>query len=586
MRLRRRYINSPECSVSATGPSEKQVASTREESSEPTTESVPVTAPADTPEEESGAVPIEEQQPAGEPEDEALEGSEEEAPQEETEAQPMAEEEPLNRDIPVTTADGSRTYPAPSRYDVAHWKDNPELLAEAPWFCLHAIEDGTVIPKYDNNSWLTEDIPTELVGTWAWRSQFACYDTDLVTGYNRTLFSSRSSFAKSALGGYSRLKTFHVFTDNQSCGGLARTNREVPYVDALCAIPVNLIEGWQGQERVAMEAYVYDRPQLLAEFRYVRNTGAYWEGIRDERRFRSRLGRAVPYQCLVLFGVRNTFTQRAYAGLTRFWSRIEVPRGSSAELPSVFTHRMRELMDPNSGWSVVAYTEMVAKTAAFVLMDAYHNYRLWALSPDSIEGIRALDLVRVLGNQANADECLKFLDIIEATNFAREPAQWRARQSGLSLSTGRRGAGADWIYFDPWVNGGQGARCSVEHTRRECRIERDIPDGHPMGWDYGAIPEGWQAGDDLGDEEEDGLADDFSEDGNAAGTPAPVGDQAQALPAIPPSVGDPPVAASSAAPADEMVALRGVLRRIGGIPESVTDGTEDAIFGYLAARLA
>ena len=71
---------------------------------------------------------------------------------------------------------------------------------------------------------------------------------------------------------------------------------------------------------------------------------------------------------------------------------------------------------------MVVYTEMTAKTAAFILQDAYHNCRLWALSRDSIENIRALTLVDVLGNQANAEECLKFLSIIESTNFSAFPA--------------------------------------------------------------------------------------------------------------------------------------------------------------------
>ena len=87
---------------------------------------------------------------------------------------------------------------------------------------------------------------------------------------------------------------------------------------------------------------------------------------------------------------------------------------------------MSELMDLEWGWWVVAYTEMAYNSAAFVLQDTYHNLRLWAVSRDSIPKIRALNQVEVLGNQANADECLKFLSIIESKNFSVFPATWSA----------------------------------------------------------------------------------------------------------------------------------------------------------------
>ena len=49
-----------------------------------------------------------------------------------------------------------------------------------------------------------------------------------------------------------------------------------------------------------------------------------------------------------------------------------------------------------------------------------------------------MEFPRILGNQTNADELEKFLVIIERTNFVPLPSEWRARQRGVSYSTGRR----------------------------------------------------------------------------------------------------------------------------------------------------
>lgn len=45
----------------------------------------------------------------------------------------------------------------------------------------------------------------------------------------------------------------------------------------------------------------------------------------------------------------------------------------------MFTYKVHEFCDLESGWWVVAYTELVRKTAAFVLFEGYDSYRLWAL---------------------------------------------------------------------------------------------------------------------------------------------------------------------------------------------------------------
>ena len=103
-----------------------------------------------------------------------------------------------------------------------------------------------------------------MVDTWTWRGQFAFYDEDLNTGYNRTLTVARREFARQVMGGYSRLKTFHALDPRLSCMFLARTNGEIPYIDELGAIPMNRLTQWRGQELFATDAYVYERPQLKA----------------------------------------------------------------------------------------------------------------------------------------------------------------------------------------------------------------------------------------------------------------------------------------------------------------------------------
>ena len=77
--------------------------------------------------------------------------------------------EVINRDTPVVSADGSKTFPAPSWYDDPSWSENPDLFGQAQWFDLAALEDGSVIPRYNYDGWLAEDIPTGVFDTWAWR---------------------------------------------------------------------------------------------------------------------------------------------------------------------------------------------------------------------------------------------------------------------------------------------------------------------------------------------------------------------------------------------------------------------------------
>ena len=168
--------------------------------------------------------------------------------------------------------------------------------------------------------------------------------------------------------------------------------------------------------------------------------------------------------------------------------------------------------------------------------------------------------------------------------FSALPATWGARQQGISLSPSRKGAGADWIYYDPRDLGGEGARCSADHAKAESRVSRDMPDGHPMGWHFSAMTDGWQPEENKGDAD-DGWLDDYSEDGslpsaepmshrnNHGGVDNRRGSQAMPASVVP--------TASGVSVVDEMAALRRVLLRIGGVPEFVVAGSEETILDCL-----
>lgn len=102
--------------------------------------------------------------------------------------------------------------------------------------------------------------------------------------------------------------------------------------------------------------------------------------MRNERRLRSKHGRVIWRQCLTTFRLRDAFFARAFPAVTPYWMSIEVPRGCSAETPWIFTYYARELQDPHAGCWRIAYTEFAACVAAFIPIEVYDTYRLWALS--------------------------------------------------------------------------------------------------------------------------------------------------------------------------------------------------------------
>lgn len=167
---------------------------------------------------------------------------------------------------------------------------------------------------------------------------------------------------------------------------------------------------------------------------------------------RSKHGLAVPYQCLTTFDTGGCFRDSAFPRLTSFWRRIEMRHACPAELPPVYTYKAEEFMDPNSGWWVVAYTELVLCVISFLLYEAYENVRISAVSPDLIRLTRDLDLETPLGSIQNAAEALWILTVIKSTLFDSLPERWCQRGSYQSGSVGRVRDGAYFIYYNMHQN--------------------------------------------------------------------------------------------------------------------------------------
>lgn len=130
------------------------------------------------------------------------------------------------------------------------------------------------------------------------------------------------------MNGFYRLITSNVPADEVSGAAVCRTFTEVGYVLALGEISEATINGWRNRRAVVQEAYVWGKSMLMAEFRYLRKDSSYWlKSVADTRRFRSRLSRAVPYECINILGLRHSYLANEFAELTPFWRNLEVPRG-------------------------------------------------------------------------------------------------------------------------------------------------------------------------------------------------------------------------------------------------------------------
>lgn len=148
---------------------------------------------------------------------------------------------------------------------------------------------------------------------------------------------------------------------------------------------------------------------------------------------------------------------------------------------------------------MVLFSEFAGKTASFILQGVYDRYRLWAMSPDLITFMRALDLKPIFGNTANVEELLGYLRVIEETDFTVLPKMWRQLSVRANdKSPGRVGIGADFVFYDPHL------RFTLTEEDALVRANADrpaTPDEHPRGFVCGESSDGWSYEVDRMDEE-------------------------------------------------------------------------------------
>lgn len=81
----------------------------------------------------------------------------------------------------------------------------------------------------------------------------------------------------------------------------------------------------------------------------------------------------------------------------------------------------------------------------------YRNYRLWALSSDTICCLLELGLLTFCRHWDNVADLKRFLDVIESTYFAGLPSSWRQRgKRAHNESPGHEGRSADLVNSNPW----------------------------------------------------------------------------------------------------------------------------------------
>ena len=120
-----------------------------------------------------------------------------------------------------------------------------------------------------------------------------------------------------------------------------------------------------------------------------------------------------------------------------------------------------------------------------------------------IEAIRALDLVEVLGNQANVHELNQLLQVIEGTDFTMVDSQNSLRYANTGFCPDRTAPGGDFIYYDPWT------RTKLSKNQYEAmrtRGRRQMIAGNLVGYDFDVVVDGWDGRDYSPPARDDGEA--------------------------------------------------------------------------------
>lgn len=401
----------------------------------------------------------------------------------------------IDRSLEIFVPRVGKHFPAPDRFDEADWSEratsNLELWGRAPWFDSAVLDEEWLMQSYvDEHDMLPGNIPLSALGSEVWRRCYSVADDELHVPAGRTLSGVRGEFAYAVYNGIDRLLTFEeIPADARMDLFVYRTRGEMSYVDALQQLSPALVESWRGKCEPDQRAVLMDRPQLRREFRYLRKTNDYWtKYIRNERRARVATDLLIPHHANTYHHMRAVVRPGKWASANEYWRRVEVPRGCRAELPPVVSYRNSALQDPNHGLWMTVYNGFAVKAASFILQDVYDKYRLWSIPPRLMTLIRGLDLSTVLGNRENTEELDRLLGVIEETDFSVLPNSWTSRGGGEGvrrplggLCLGRRGAGGDFVYYDPWA---QRKLSDAEAAQKMRGPRRPLPVGHPIGNDF------------------------------------------------------------------------------------------------------
>ncbi len=390
------------------------------------------------------------------------------------------------------------TFPAPSTFDDVdcYAQDDVTLrtIGRAPWFDRNVVfHPNNQLDRYDDgHGFLPGLIHVGSVDSYCWRFQFSARDRDIAQSSGTLPSTQRNDFVAACYDGLSRLKCIQPVPEDIDCDMFVmRFEGDAEYLRALNRIPEATLTGWSGVKDVRQEALCYQGPLLPLEFRYNTKGYRYWlSWCAEERYFRARYGQVIPYHCPQAMYLNHESRRRSYVRLNATWERYEVPQGANVRTPRVFTYKPSQLLARDSPWFVVAYTEQVAETAVWLLMEVYDSLRLWWVSSHTISAIRALDLRVVLGSQANIDELESLLAVIETTRFEDEPVaqSMRYREVAGNCCLGRSGAGGDFVYYDPFA---ERKLSPAEYRQRMVRERPQLPPGHPTGYDYDTEVAGW-----------------------------------------------------------------------------------------------
>lgn len=119
-----------------------------------------------------------------------------------------------------------------------------------------------------------------------------------------------------------------------------------------------------------------------------------------------------------------------FTRLTSLWKLIEALRGFYAKLKLGCTYKAEELPDENSGWWVEAYTEFIARTLTFLLLDAYDHLHTWVVSRDKCRLARELNLEPISWSMNNVTKAMHIVGVVENTRFDTFTERWHFQGIG------------------------------------------------------------------------------------------------------------------------------------------------------------